>query len=195
MRAAISILTTLVVTACASSNGGAAPGGPGYRTLRDVVAARRGKVTLYPDTLGDALPMGITNGPDGALWFTDAGNDVIGRITTEGKYEPAAPVDGEVSDGITAGPDKNLWFTLAQGGGGVGTVTLDGAVTLFSDPGGSYTQGITTGPDGALWFAESNGTVGRITKKGVVTHFTVAPSDAELEGIVTGPAHNLWVTQ
>jgi virginiamycin B lyase len=34
-----------------------------------------------------------------------------------------------------------------------------------------------------------------MTTKGKVTHFTVAPSDAELEGIVTGPDGNLWVTQ
>ncbi len=193
---AIGILTALSLAACASPNGTTPPGGSGLGFSPGVVPERRGKAMLYKDTLGDAVPMGITSGPDGALWFTDAGNDVIGRITTKGEYTLQVPVTGaNVSDGITVGPDGNLWFTLAQAGGGIGRLEGSSSVTLFSDPGGSFTQGITTGPDGALWFAESNGTVGRSTTDGIVTHFKVAPSDAELEGIVTGPDHNLWVTQ
>jgi len=30
------------------------------------------------------FPTSITTGPDGALWFTNTGNDTIGRITTDG---------------------------------------------------------------------------------------------------------------
>jgi streptogramin lyase len=155
----------------------------------------RGRVRFYPDTFGDATPAGITQGADGQVWFTDPGNDVIGRLTARGHYTLEMPAGVEVSDGITTGPDKNIWFTVEQGGGGVGRITDDGTVTIFKDPGGSYTQGITVGPDGALWFAESNGTVGRMTTAGKVKHFAVAPYDAELEGIVTGPDGNLWVTQ
>ena len=32
-------------------------------------------------------PVGITRGPDGALWFTNYGNDTIGRITTAGAVD------------------------------------------------------------------------------------------------------------
>lgn len=194
-RAAIGVIAALSAAACATPNDAALPSRAGYAGLRDVAPARRGKVALYPDTFGDATPTGITTGPDGALWFTDPGNDVIGRMTTEGKYTLQVPAGAELSDGITVGPDGNVWFTVEQGGGGIGRVTPSGTVTLFADPGGEFTQGITTGPDGALWFAESNGTVGRSTTGGTVTHFTVAGSDAQLEGIVTGPDRNLWVTQ
>ena len=156
---------------------------------------RRGKIELFPDTFGDPTPAGIAAGPDGALWFTDPGNDVIGRIATDGTYTLQQPTGVETSDGIALGPDGNLWFTVEQENGGVGRITPAGVVTIFDDPGGSYTQGITAGPDGALWFAESNGQVGRITTKGKVKHFAVAPSDAQLQGIVTGPDGALWVTQ
>lgn len=156
---------------------------------------KRGKVVLYDDTFGDAVPAGITTGPDGALWFTDTGNDVIGRITVGGEYTLQQPAGTEVSDGITVGPDQNLWFTLEEADGGIGSITTSGEVKLFEDPGGAYTQAIALGPDNALWFTESNGTVGRRSAKGKITHFTVAPSNAELEGIVTGPDGNLWVTQ
>jgi len=157
--------------------------------------SKRGVVSVFPDLYGDPIPAGITAGPDGALWFTDTGNDVIGRITTAGSFTLEKPAGAELSNGIVTGPDKNLWFTLEEEYGGIGRITPDGVVTLFDDPGGAYPQGITVGPDGALWFAESNGTVGRMTTKGKVKHFTVAPSNAELEGIVTGPDGNLWVTQ
>ena len=156
---------------------------------------RRGKIALFPDTFGDPTPAGITAGPDGALWFTDPGNDVVGRITTDGTYTLQQPTGVEMSDGIALGPDGNLWFTAEQSDGGIGRITPGGTVTLFKDPGGEFPQGITAGPDGALWFAESNGQVGRITTKGKVKHFTVAPSDAQLQGIVTGPDGALWVTQ
>jgi virginiamycin B lyase len=33
-------------------------------------------------TLPKFNPVGITSGPDGAIWFTDAGNNMIGRIAT-----------------------------------------------------------------------------------------------------------------
>jgi virginiamycin B lyase len=62
-------------------------------------------------------PSSITTGPDGALWFTSARVNVIGRITTTGAvtlYElPAAPetTDAWVSRSITTGPDGALWIT------------------------------------------------------------------------------------
>jgi len=180
---------------CASQNAGTVPEGAAYASRRDAGDHKRGTVTLYPDTNGGPLPMGITAGPDGAIWFTDTAQAIVGRITTRGKYTLQMQVSG-VSDGITTGPDGNLWFTGAAvaSGPAIGRITPQGVVTYFPDTGGSSAEGITNGPDGALWFAESNGTVGRMTTKGKVTHFTVAPNYAFLQGIVAGPDGNLWVT-
>ena len=36
------------------------------------------------EAVGMSVPMAITHGPDGALWFTDEGNNSVGRITTAG---------------------------------------------------------------------------------------------------------------
>jgi len=186
----------LLLAGCALSNGGAVPQGPHASLSRTALLPdKRGKITIFDDTFGDPVTAGITAGPDGALWFADPGNDVIGRITTDGNYTLQQSVGTEVSGGITVGPDENLWFTLELSDGGVGRMTTSGSVKLFADPGGSYPQGITTGPDGALWYTETNGTVGRITTNGKVKHFTVASSNAGLQGIVTGPDGALWVTQ
>jgi streptogramin lyase len=191
-RLAVAIVAAIAVARCGSPSGvGALPNPVSPNMLPD----KRGVVKLFNDTFGDPVPTGITTGPDGALWFTDQGNAVIGRITTHGKYTLQQPTGVVVSDGIVTGPDKNVWFTVNQSNAEVGQITTGGVVTLFLDGGGYYPQGITVGPDGALWIAESNGTVGRMTTSGSVKHFTVASSNAELEGIVTGPDGNLWVTQ
>lgn len=185
----------LVLTSCGGVRVSSQDGTYVLPALRYVTPDKRGTIKFFDDTFGDPVPDGITAGPDGALWFTDPGNDVIGRITTKGDYTLQQPANVEVSVGITAAPDNALYFTAAQSNAQIGKITTDGTVTLFSDPGGAYPQGITVGLDGALWFAESNGTVGRMDTKGTVTHFTVAASNAELEGIVTGPDGNLWVTE
>jgi virginiamycin B lyase len=56
--------------------------------------------------------MGITAGPDGALWFTESASGKIGRITTGGQIQEfSLPSVSTHPLGITAGPDGALWFT------------------------------------------------------------------------------------
>ena len=56
-------------------------------------------------------PNGIALGPDGNLWFTNYGNDSIGRITPIGvvtNYSGGSGIWAPYA--ITAAPDGNLWF-------------------------------------------------------------------------------------
>jgi len=192
-RLATCALAAIAITGCSAAQTAGVPAAATYAAPQGVVPDKKGTVTFYPDTFGDASLDGIVAGPDGALWFTDEGNGAIGRITTSGSYTLQQIVSPGPSNGITVGPDKRLWFTLSSGG--VGRMTTGGKVKYFSNPPGLFPQGITTGPDGALWFAQSDGTVGRITTKGKVTNVTAAPDNAQLHGIVTGPDGNLWITQ
>lgn len=189
---AICVLAAITV-GCAMPQTAAVPPGATSGAPQRIAPDKRGMVSFYPDTSGDAVLDGIVAGPDGQIWFTDVGNGIVGRINTSGTYTLQEQVSPGPSSGITVGPDKKLWFTLA--GGGVGRMTTSGKVKYFIDSQGSFPQGITTGPDGALWFAQSNGTVGRVTTKGKFTHFTVTTGSAHLQGIVTGPDGNLWITQ
>jgi Bacterial Ig domain len=50
-----------------------------------------GVVTNYTGT-GISIPEGITVGPDGATWFTNSGNNSIGRITTGSNPPPSTSV-------------------------------------------------------------------------------------------------------
>ena len=75
-------------------------------------------------------PAGITAGPDGNLWFTEAGRNRIGRITPAGVVtEFSAGISAKsVPGGITAGPDGNLWFT-EFGGDRIGRITPVGIIS------------------------------------------------------------------
>src|ERR1700738_903047 len=65
--------------------------------------------TEYPlPNGGNSLPGGITSGPDGNLWFTEAFK--IGKTTTQGLIaEFSIPTPNSSPAAITQGPDGNLW--------------------------------------------------------------------------------------
>jgi streptogramin lyase len=137
-----------------------------------------GTVTKYADPTRIKEPKGIVVGPDGALWFTNDGDDSIGRISTGGKVTHYS--DPSIRDpwGIASGPDGAMWF-INTGSDSIGRITTTGTVTNYTDPGISAPPGIVAGPDDALWFISQGGpraspSIERITASGIVTHFTQA---------------------
>ncbi len=63
-------------------------------------------------TSSSAAPLGMTAGPDGALWFAEDGANKIRRITTGSSInEYAVPTPDSGLYDITVGPDGALWFT------------------------------------------------------------------------------------
>ena len=92
---------------------------------------------------------------------------------------------------IVTGPDGALWFVNMQDDS-IGRITTTGQARTFSAPQMSIPATITVGPDGALWFTNRLGqSIGRITTGGKITIFR---ERGEPEDIVTGPDHNLWVS-
>jgi streptogramin lyase len=162
---------------------------------------------------------GITRGPDGNLWFTEAANNAIGKITpagnvTEYPLPPHLSPDGMHNVQpyrITAGPDGNLWFTEAATyqydpinnlySNHIGSITPAGVISEFEVSRGDFSGpgGITFGPDGNLWFTKSN--ANKITRFGVgtnlgsMTDFLVPTADSVPAEITAGPDGNLWFTE
>jgi virginiamycin B lyase len=156
-------------------------------------------LTQFPIPTSDSYPLGITAGPDGALWFTESGVgyfDKIGRISTTGVITefPVPTAGGDAWD-IAAGSDGALWFTEANGKN-IGRITTAGAITEFPIPSDNEPFGITAGPDGALWFTETGGSlVGRITTAGAFTEFPVPTAGSGPMYITAGPDGALWFTE
>ncbi len=153
---------------------------------------------------------GLTVGPDGNLWFTEVGLNMIGRLdpstaepgTTKGITEyPAGGTLGETgggnagtaADSIASGSGGNLWFT-EPGSEAIGEMNTSGViVNTFPTPGGSP-LGIGEGSDGEMWFTEAGNRIGRITPSGQVTEFALPASYTALSSIVEGPDGNMWFT-
>lgn len=171
---------------------------------------KEGVVTEYaiPGTgyrHGTNDPWGITNGPDGALWFTEGGGvqngNAIGRVTTNGEFT-TYPLPEQHSDpvNIVTGADGALWFTekgySVNEGNKIGRITTLGVITEYKIPtpnSGPY--GITLGPDGAVWFTESGvSKIGRITTTGQITEYDARPFSLP-SSIVAGANDDLWFNE
>ena len=146
------------------------------------------------------VPQGITAGPDGNLWFTEFYDNVVGRITPQGKSTLFRLNTVNSATYITNGPDGALWVTLLNDVGGsttnqIGRLTTGGKLTTFTVPLASYIWDITTGPNGKLYFTDGASRVWSVTTKG---KFTAFPFNDKTGGypyqITTGPDGNLWFT-
>jgi streptogramin lyase len=180
----------------------------GILSASDPAGADVCRVTQFSGAITHGQVEGIAAGPDGNMWFTEAGGSgAIGRITPQGQVtEFTEGLTHGAPQGNTAGPDGNLWFTESAGGGAIGRITPQGEITEFTQgitPDNSP-AGIAAGPDGNLWFGENGdvGTIARITAAGAVTEFTAGDSEftAGLTkgvplGIAAGPDGNLWFTE
>src|SRR5207249_4124769 len=82
-----------------------------------------GSVSEFGIPTPGSFPVGITAGPDGAVWFAERTGNKIGRITTSGSIsEFAAPTAQGEPNEITAGPDGALWF-IEEAADKVGRIT------------------------------------------------------------------------
>jgi streptogramin lyase len=195
---------TITLTATPANSSGTSPGdglSPVMLTFT-VTQNHTGTVTEFSTGISfNSGPFGITNGPDGNLWFAEYNTDLIGRITPNGTVtEFSAGITAlSAPQRITSGPDGNVWFTEYHGG--IGRVTPSGAATEFSAAALANSQpfGITTGPDGNLWFTEFSTTanrIGRITPAGSITEFSAGiTASSQPQEITSGPDGNLWFSE
>ena len=153
---------------------------PGLGIQQSEASSSVGQTTTYP---GISNPHGITAGLDGALWFTNSGNNSIGRITTGGKVKTVSDPSIATPLSITAGLDGALWFTN-YGNDSIGRITVRGSVTASTAPGVVKPEFIAPGSDGALWFTNFAGTIARITEK-PAAHISLSASSGPPASEVT----------
>jgi streptogramin lyase len=176
-------------------------------SISHILACSAGAVVIneYSLPAPKSGPVGITNGPDGALWFLEYYGNKIGRIdpTTHAITEYTIPTaKSGVNIGITSGPDGAIWFTetgsgdAADGADQIGRIDLTThEITEYPLTKGSGPAYITTGPDGALWFTEQfTNQIGRIDPTTHVITEYPTPSGSPW-GITLGPDGALWFNE
>ena len=142
---------------------------------------------------GIRLPIGITQGPDEALWFTSNGSNSIGRITTGGELTLfRSTVTISRPRDITLGPDGALWFTNLGSlwfpklhKNPIGRITAGGRLRSYPVKDFKGAFAITAGAGKTLWFTSSKAQqIGQITTGGAVTTHAVPTGPL---GIAHGP--------
>jgi virginiamycin B lyase len=118
------------------------------------VAGKLGRY-LIPPPPSHAFPVGITTGPDNALWFAENHTNEIGRLTRSGGFSAfPIPTKSSAPNYIANGPAGALWFTEGSGNK-IGRITTSGHIVEYAIPtSDSGPFGIARGPDGAMWFTE-----------------------------------------
>jgi virginiamycin B lyase len=168
-----------------------------------------------PDT-ANAGCTGITAGPDGNLWFTEAGlSGVSGSGNAMGQINPTThvinqfllPTPNNSPQGIALGSDGNLWFTepgvagVSGSGNKIGQINATShVVTEFPLPtASSAPQGITAGPGstGDLWFTEKLGNkIGQINPTNhIINEFPLPTANSSPNGIALGSDGFFWFTE
>jgi formylglycine-generating enzyme required for sulfatase activity/streptogramin lyase len=141
-------------------------------------------------------PSQITAGADGNVWFTENGDNKIGRITPAGTITefPLAAASSR-SRGVAAGTDGNIWFT-GSGSVSVGVITPAGAITEFTPQYVSSANYVARGPatDSSIWYTDGF-YVGRIATNGTPGNFVERHSIANgLGPLVSGlDLFTMWV--
>jgi streptogramin lyase len=123
-------------------------------------------VQLIATLPSPANVVGMTAGPDGALWYTDYGRDAIGRLSTAGSVrEYRLPTANAQPNGITVSGGR-IWFSETNSNK-VGWITTTGVIKEYPIPATNSSPGeMANGPVGSrtIWFVQSGvDEIGRIT--------------------------------
>lgn len=169
-----------------------------------------GGFVMYPLPKVGAQLGGISQGPDGDMWFTESAASAIGRITMDGQFdEIALPSTCRGGGSITLGNDGDEYFTTGcqtQPGGpyyaALAKVTSSGSFTVYSfPPTKPQPETLTRGIDGDVWFtlggAGAKNFVGKIAPDGTITEYTISNQSHQTKNacdLTFGPERDLWVT-
>ncbi|MGO9913867.1 MAG: Ig-like domain repeat protein [Isosphaeraceae bacterium] len=157
-------------------------------------------ITSFPIPTANIGPQFITTGPNGDLYFTATGANIIEQLnpTTRVFQTFFIPTANSGASGIISGPDDSLWF-IESTANKIGHLNLaTGAISDLPIPttiGGTST--ITAGTDGDLYFTEpGSDSIGQFNP---TTHaFRSQPipvAGSEPTTITTGSDGNLYFTQ
>lgn len=138
----------------------------------------------------------ITVDGDGNVWWPEAGQYALVRLTLDGETQPFEVSDGNPTD-LCWGPDGAIWY-VDNYHHQVGRRTPSASGRTFDLPINSSPESIVAGKDQAVWFTErAANAIGRISVKGTnaMTHYRIPTPASESYGIAVAPDGTLWFSE
>jgi virginiamycin B lyase len=128
----------------------------------------------------------IVAGSDGALWFLDAYQRDVGRITTTGEITTFdAPGIVQFSE-IIAGPDGALWYAIHDQA--LGRISTSGETTRVTI--GMHPGQLAADSKGRIWYGEGS-RAGFVDRDGSVHEFDVRGAKS-IRSLAEGPDGAMW---
>lgn len=156
--------------------------------------ARAAETAFYPLPAG-SFPHDVAPAVDGAVWYTDQGRGLLGRLDPKsGKVEEIPLGPNAAPHGVIVGPEGAAWITE---GGQNAIARVDPAtrkVTLFPLPKNFADANLNTASfdrQGKLWFTGQRGVHGRLDPASGKVDAWVSPRPGTY-GIATTPAGEVW---
>lgn len=161
----------------------------------DIASGEVREVSLGPDS----APHGVIQGPDGAAYITDGGQNAIVRFdpATEKIDVWKLPEESGYTNLNTGAFDGEgiHWFTGQNGIYGK-VDPADGVVTVYKDPEGRGPYGMTATPAGEIYYSSLAGShLGKVNREdGSVTLIEPPDEGAGLRRVWSDSAGDLWVS-
>jgi virginiamycin B lyase len=169
---------------------------PSAALVQPAAAATGPVITTYGLNGGYVNPDGITEGPDGNMWFTEFSDAfTIGEITPGGSItdHPVPGPGDSAAGGITLSPDRHA---VPAPDGYLGRITTTGTARVLRYA--ASPQNVTAGPHHSTWYttgtvSQPGGSIVRISRRGKVTTWT-GPDVSGPYWITEGPCGTMWFT-
>jgi streptogramin lyase len=123
-----------------------------------------GTIIEFITPTANSGPTGITMGPNGSIWFTEASADNIGTLNPTTGHITEYSIPGSYGPGdIALAPDQNLWFTV---NGGYNLAYINPTTGVPGFPKFTLSNFVAAGltsANGHLWFTDDiNNRIGYI---------------------------------
>jgi virginiamycin B lyase len=157
-----------------------------------------GDMELFPLPNTGSLPIYISAGADGNMWFTELTGSRIGRISQDGQLtEFQTPTLDSRPIAILSGPDGQEWFTEEAGHA---FASIDEQGTILEHPvptADALLAGLAFDASGGMWLNYSHpDLVARVNPDLSVDEYAIPTQDAVMHRIIEGPDHHsLWFTE
>jgi len=134
-------------------------------------------------------PNWIVAGADGALWFSDAATDRVGRITTAGAVTLYPLPKGWKDPGEIIATNDGFWFTVGNQSV-LGRMNLQGGIKPVKIL--APARAVARGPEQRIWYTNGERTIGWINADGTSDYVLVAEENGGVRSLAAGPDGSMW---